>query len=70
MSGILNLHLPQTSSSSMIWVPISVENEVRIGGINSDNVREAVHLGKVCDEDMGFDAGERVGTSFISEPPT
>ncbi len=70
MPGILNFHLPKTSPCLIIWMPLSTENEVRIGGINSENVNEDVRLGQVSDEDIGFDTGERVGTFLILEPPT
>jgi hypothetical protein len=56
-------------ATSISWVRLSAENEVRIGGINSENVSENVHLGRVCDEDIGFDTGERVAMFLISEPP-
>ncbi len=69
MPGILNCHLPQTSSSSMIWVPMSTESEVRIGGVNSENLSGDVHLSQVYDEDIGCDTGERVGPILIPEPP-
>ena len=57
-------------ATSISWVRLSAENEVRIGGINSENVSEDVQLGQVCDEYIGFDTGERVGTFLILEPPT
>jgi len=59
MPDILNFHLPPTSSSAMFWVSMSTENEVRIGGIKSDNLCGDVHLSQVYDEDIGCDMGER-----------
>ena len=64
MTGVLNFHLPQTSSSSMIQVPISTENEVRIGGIKSEN------LSQVWDKDIGCNTGQRLGSILIPEQPT
>ena len=58
MPGILNFYLPKTSSCLIIWVLLSSENEMRIGGITSEAVSGDVHLGQVYDEDIGCDTGE------------
>ena len=55
-------------ATSISQVRLSAENEVRLGGINSENVSDDVHLGQVSDEDMGFDTGERVGTFLMLAP--
>jgi len=69
MPGILNSHLPKTSAYLIIWVPLSTQNEMRIGGINSETESGDLHLGQVYDEDIDCDSGERVGPILEPEPP-
>jgi hypothetical protein len=47
---------------------MSTENEVCIGGINSETMSGDIRLDRLYDEGIGCDTGERVGPILIPEP--